>query len=216
MKTSVFSFCLLASSVLFFAACEKDESSPGESTGNYSPLTTGSMWTYKNTEGTNAPKNYTLTAANRDTVANGRTYKVLTSSNGSANRYLSKTGSDYYRFASFPELGIGSFEELYLKDNKAVNETWTATAAINYGGFTINADLTYTIKGKGERRTVNAKAYDDVTYVRLDIKVAGEPAGGGDFYYQEGVGLVENNVSLRSPLGQTFTSKEELVSYDIK
>jgi len=216
MKTSVLSLCLLASAALFFSACAKDESAPGESTGNYSPLTTGSTWTYKYTEGSETPENYTLTATNRDSVANGRTYKVLTSSDGSANRYLAKIGSDYYRFASFPDLGINSFEELYLKDNKAVNETWTATAAINYGGFNINADLTYTIKGKAETRTVNGKAFDNVTHVRLDISVAGSPSGGGDFYYQEGVGLIENNISVTSPLGQSFMSKEELISYEIK
>ncbi|MEJ7680618.1 MAG: hypothetical protein WKG06_22745 [Segetibacter sp.] len=73
------------------------------------------------------PVAYTLTVTDKDTVINSKTYKVLSSSDDSGNKYMAKIDSNYYRFASFA--GIGSFEELYLKDNRPVNGTWTNSAS---------------------------------------------------------------------------------------
>jgi hypothetical protein len=213
MKKTFLPVCFVCSAMLFFTQCKKDESSiPAAS--NFSPLTAGSNWTYKYTEGA-ATSTIVLTATNRDTVANAKTYKVLSSSDGTLS-YLAKVGNDYYRFASFPAIGVNSFEELYLKDNKAVNETWTGTASFKYSGTDVTANLTYTVKGKGESRTVNGKVYNNVTHVRLDIAVFAN-IGGGDFYYQEGVGLIEDSILVTPPLGgQAYSSKQEIISYVIK
>jgi hypothetical protein len=213
MKKIFYSFCLIISTTVFLTQCKKSDSTP-IAASNYSPLTTGTNWTYKYTEGS-ASNTFKLTVTNRDTIANGRAYKVLSGSDGSAS-YLAKVGNDYYRFASFPTIGINSFEELYLKDNKALNETWTGTASAVYLGQNITGNLAYAVKGKGESRTVNGKAFNNVTHVRLDISVFGSGIGGGDFYYQEGVGLIEDNILVTPPLGQPFSSKEEIISYEIK
>ncbi|MCW3115134.1 MAG: hypothetical protein JWR18_3530 [Segetibacter sp.] len=213
MKKIVFPICFFASAILLFTQCKKD--APETASGNFSPLTTGSSWNYKYTEGS-VSSTFKITATNRDTVANGKTYKVLSSSDGTLS-YLGKVGNDYYRFASFPAIGVNSFEELYLKDNKALNETWTGAAAFKYMGADITANLTYTVKGKGETRTVNGNAFNNVTHVRLDIAIFGAGIGGGDFYYQEGVGLIEDSILVTPPSGgQPYSSKEEIVSFEIK
>ena len=212
MKKNLRNLSLAALSIVLFTQCSKDASSP---VANYSPLTAGSNWTYKYTEG-NASSTFKLTATNRDTVANGKTYKVLTSSEGTST-YLSKVGNDYYRFAALPTIGV--FEELYLMDNKAVNETWTGTTTFKYGTSDVTANRTYTIKGKGESRTVNGKSFSNVTHVRLDISVFGFAVGGGDFYYQEGVGLIDDTISVTPPAilgGQPYNSSQGIVSYEIK
>ncbi len=212
MKKTIVPICFICSAMLFFIQCKKDSATPAEI--NFSPLTAGSNWTYKYTEGTTT-STFTLTATNRDTVANTKTYKVLSSSDGTPN-YLAKVGNDYYRFAAFPSIGVNSFEELYLKDNKAVNDTWTGLASFRYSGTDITANLTYTLKGKGESRTVNGKTFNNVTHVRLDISIFGN-VGGGDFYYQEGVGLIEDSILVTPPLGgQSYNSKQEIISYQIK
>jgi hypothetical protein len=214
MKKTLHLLCFAAISMLLFTQCKKDTvtTAPAE---NFGPLTPASSWTYKYTEGTTISYTYTLTVTNKDTAANGKTYKVLSSSNGS-NTYMAKVGNDYYRFASFPAIGVNSFEELYLKDNKALNETWTGSTSFKYAGLDIMANLNYTIKGKGISRTVNGKAFTNVTHVRLDLGVFGSVIGGGDFYYQEGVGLIENTILVTPPGGQPYTAKLEIVTYEIK
>src|SRR4028118_1305 len=114
MKSYFLSFCLIASSLFLFTQCKKDDNPliPGTS-ANYSPLTVGSNWTYNSTEGNSDTSSFTLTVTDKDTGINGKTYKVLSSSDGSANKYLARIDSNYYRFSSFA--GIGSIEELYLK-----------------------------------------------------------------------------------------------------
>src|SRR5215210_9271027 len=101
MKSYFLSFCLVGSSLFLFTRCKKDDAPPTTSNGNYSPLTVGSNWTYNFREGSSSPNTFTLTVTDKDTVVNQKTYKVLSSSDGSGNNYLAKIDSNYYRFASF-------------------------------------------------------------------------------------------------------------------
>ena len=215
MRKLLLPVCLVSSVMIFFTNCKKETEAAGP---NYSPLTPGTNWTYKYTEGT-ASGTFKLTVTNRDTVINSKTYKVLTGSDGSTT-FITKVNNDYYRTTSFQAIGVNNFEELYLKDNKAVNDTWTGTAAINYSGASIAANLTYTIKEKGVTRTVSGKSYDNVIHVRLDISLLSFAVGGGDFYYQEGVGLIDDTISVTPPAvfggGPAYDSKQEIVSYEIK
>ncbi|GEO11041.1 hypothetical protein [Segetibacter aerophilus] len=212
MKKALLPIYFIAAAILV-TACKK-ETAADPPANNFGPSTTGSNWTYKYTEGT-ASTTFKLTATNRDTTANGKTYKVYTSSDGSTT-YMGKIGSDYYRFASFPSIGVNSFEELYLKDDKGLNDTWTGTASFTYLGANLTANLNYAIKGKGESRTVNGKLFDNVTHVRLDISLFGTVVGGGDFYYAQGVGLIEDTIAVTAPGAQPYTSKQEIISYEIK
>lgn len=217
MKTSFLSFCLMASSLFLFIKCKKDDAAPTTATANYSPLTAGSTWTYNYTENAAAKPPFTLTVTDKDTVVNNRTYKVLTSSDATENKYLAKSDSNYYRFASFAN--IGSFEELYLKDNREVNSTWTSSQTFTYPGIPVPvvANFTYLVKEKGISHVVNGKTYNDVIHIKLDVAIAlaGGSIGGGDFYYAKNIGLIQNNI-LVGALGQSFTSTQELTDSQIK
>jgi len=215
MKKSFLSIFLVATTLFLFTQCKKDDAAPttATTTVNYSPLTTGSSWTYNYTEGNAAAVSYTYTVTDKDTTINGKTYNVLSSSDGSENKYMAKIDSNYYRYASFS--GIGSFEELYLKDNRDVNSTWTGLASISYAGVPISANLTYTVKEKGISYLVNGKTYNDVIHIRLDADALSISIGGGDFYYAKDIGLIENNIKL-TYLGQSFTTSQQLTAYVIK
>ncbi|HEX8462752.1 MAG TPA: hypothetical protein VF623_15050 [Segetibacter sp.] len=213
-KKFLLSVALVASVIMLDTGCKKDAAD----TVAFAPLTTGTNWTYKYTEGNLPSQTLKLTVTGRDTVANGKTYKVISSSDGSANTYMGKSGNDYYRFAAITGIGVQNFEELYLKDNENVNGTWSSSTNVLINGTTIPAQLLYTVKGKGESRTVNQVLFKNVTHIRLDISaVFVGTVGGGDFYYQEGVGMIESNIAATNPLTQqTYTSTQQLVSYEIK
>lgn len=206
----------MASSLFLFTQCKKDDSSPTNTTVNYSPLTVGSNWTYNYTEGVSSPVTYTLTVTDKDTAINSKTYKVLSSSDDSGNKYMAKIDSNYYRFASFP--GIGSFEELYLKDNLPVNGTWKNSASFTLPGspFPLTADLTYIVKEKGITHTVNGKSYNDVIHINVAITVFTANFGGGDFYYAKDIGMIESSINLTPPGQSPYTTSEQLVSSEIK
>lgn len=217
MKRAYFSFCLVAASLFLFSECKKDDNPVTPATTNYSPLTAGSSWTYNYTQNGGAAVPYTLTATSNDTTINTKKYTVLTSSDGSGNKYLAKIDSNYYRFATYPI--IGNFEELYLKDNRDVNSTWTNSILFTYPGIPIplTANLTYTVKEKGGSSTVNGTAYNDVIHIRLDVNLPSPfgNVGGGDFYYAKNIGLINSIISVQAAAG-SFSSTTNLTSYTIK
>lgn len=222
MKTCFLLSCLTAAT-LFISSCQKDdltETTPTPTILDYSHLTTGSNWTYKYTEGSAAPDTFKLTVLAKDTVANGRTYKVLSSSDGAKNNYMAKTGNNYYRFASFPAFGLVDVEELYLKDNEAVNATWNKAVSFIYLGNPYNANLVYVVKGKDQSRTVNGKPFSRVIHVKLDISVSlnglSLPLGGGDFYYAEGIGMIESQIAVKPPVGDPYNSSQILIASEMK
>jgi len=212
-KKFLFPALALAILTMVSVGCKKSGTTPTTPAAqNFSPLTANSSWTYKNTPGSNV----TITATNRDTMALGKTYRVLTSSTG-GNVYLGKEGDNYYRFGSAAQLNITAAEELYLKANESISGTWTATQNFTFSGLPVTANLTYSIKEKGISRTVGGKAFSKVTYVRLDISISllGN-IGGGDFYYAEGVGLIENAILVSVPGQAAINQKQELTAYTIK
>ncbi len=201
---------------LFLAAgCGKDNPTPDvPATVDFSPLTANSTWTYQNTPGAS----FTLTATNKDTVANGKTYRVLLNSTG-GNNYLGKSGSNYYRFGTIAQLNISAAEELYLKDDQPVNATWLATQSFTVPGIPLplTANLNYSIKEKGISRTVASKAFSNVTHVRLDLSITGFGSiGGGDFFYADGVGLIENEIKINVPGQAAINQTQVLTAYTIK
>lgn len=174
-KTSVVTLLALLTAVF---SCKKDENTPAPVV-KFMSLTAGSTWSYKNTDNSNTTPvvtNYTVTATNRDTTANSKTYRVFTNNNG-PNEYYNISGSDYYTFRALPaSLADTSIEVLYLKDNIAVGATWTQSATINVMGYDLTLTLHNKIANKGLSKTVNGIAYSDVTEVETSLSVAGIPS----------------------------------------
>lgn len=220
MKKPLLNLLSLVFLALTFTGCSKDDDNdPTPATASYNPLTVGTNWTYTATEGNSAPATFKLTVTNKDTTAGTRTYKVLTNTAGQ-NNYMANSGNSYYRLASYPTFGINNFEDLYLVDNKNVNETWTSTASFSFSGLPLTATLLYTIKEKGITRTVSGKNYTDVIHVRLDLSVTNfGNVGGGDFYYANGVGMIENTILITPPLLlglPNYNYKQLLTASEIK
>jgi len=199
-------FVIAAACVLALISCKKKNTA---AEGDFEPLTLNSNWTYLINGVTNK-----LTVTNKDTTAQGRTYKVLSNSNG-ANQYQTKSGSEYYRLAVFPGFLPNGFDELYLKSEQSVNATWQLTIPVVVSGVTVNITSKYSISEKGISKTVQGKNYTDVIHVRQDFLSSFGNMGGGDHYYAKGVGLISSSLAITIP-GQNSTTNAELVSYEIK
>lgn len=198
---------------VFLTGCSK-QTAPINTSEDFSPLTANSTWTYKNNSGSI----FTITATNRDTVAKGKSYRVLLNSGGQ-NLYQSKAGNEYFRFGKFAEIGIDAIEELYLKDNQPVNATWLISQVFNAPGIPIplTSNLNYTIKEKGINKTVGSKSFSNVIHVRLDLSISGFGSiGGGDFYYANGIGLIENAINVSVPGQAAFSQTQQIIDYSIK
>jgi hypothetical protein len=134
---------------------------------------------------------------------------------------MAKVGSEYYRFGVFPAIGTSGIEELYLKDNLNVNETWVDVKTVPYQTLSIPVTLNYSIKEKGTSRTVLNNNFSNVTHVRLDISAIAPigPVGSGEFYYAAGVGLIDQTITINdlTPFGiPPSVTTQKLVSYSIK
>lgn len=190
------------------ASCTDDDPDPtNPSATSYMTLTVGSSRSYelKNNTPPVATTNYTVTATNRDTTVNGRTYRVFSTSSG-GSEYYAQTGSDYYTYQILPiAVGTTNVEILFLKDNASVGATWVAaTAPLTVPGIPIPLTITInnTLAEKGITRTVNAKTYTDVIKVTSTIAVTGLPGvtSAIEYYYAPKYGLIENSVMLSSAL----------------
>jgi hypothetical protein len=192
--------------ICILTACKKKTESVTE---DYSPLTVGSNWTYLINGVTNK-----LTVTNKDTVAAGRTYKVLSNNNG-ANQYQAKNGNEYYRLAILQGILPNGFDELYLKSDQNVGGSWQLNVPIVISGIPVNVTSKYNVTEKGISKTVQGKTYTDVIHIRQDFISSFGNSGGGDNYYAKGIGLISSTLNISIP-GQSNSTTVELVSYEIK
>jgi hypothetical protein len=227
MKMRIFSLFSL-SLVLF--ACKKSDPDPIPAAPvPYMSTSANSTWQYEqitNPGPTSTTINYTVTSTNRDSSINGRPYHVYTNSNGNTSDYYNITGSDYYQFRSLPaNLGGAKIEALYLKDNLALNASWTQNVTITISGVNVALIFTNTVTEKGGAKTVNGINYTDVITVTTVItpNTPGIPASAitSDIksYYARKVGLIQNdNKVVVNFMGfnQTTDNQTKLKSADIK
>lgn len=218
---------LLICTAIFIALtvtnCKKKNNNtpPVVDQGDFQPLTTGSEWNYTVTGGT-TPGSFKLTATSKDSMANGRTYKVMTNSAG-PNEYYNKTGSDYYRFAKLAEFNNQTVDLLYLKDNLAKGQTWIETENINVvlpppvGTVPVTAKLTFTVAEKGIDYTVAGTTYKEVIKItavpEFTALVLGTPTlisstSDLQYYYAKKTGLIYNKSVITIPSASINNSSE--------
>lgn len=223
----------------FVTGCKKDDDNNNANVDDgakgFVPLTTGTNWTYNTSttqSGNTTTSTVTLTVLNGDTTINGRAYKRLASSTGGNNYWTRGTGADinnYYRYGLFPGVtasggfSFSNFEELYLRTNYNVNDTWTGDnimAVANGSNYTITPK--YKIVAKDQNRTVGSTNFTKVTQVHLDLTTTvfgfTVTVGTGEFYYASGVGMIEFSANLGGGLpGVTATDFSwKIQSYTIK
>ncbi len=216
-------FSVAACACLLISSCSKKSSEV--SVSGFTPLTTGTNWTYSLTQtpqmGAASTSTYKLTLTNRDTTINGNSgYKVVSNSAG-PNIYLGLRNGEYYRVGLLSAIISGSFEELYLKDNITAASTWQQSTTISANGTPVALTLAYKIGEIGITKTVAGKAYNNVSEVKLDVNGNfsgfGLSIGTGSFYYAQGIGLISYDLTINTLPGLIgFTQKAEIQSYEIK
>jgi len=202
MKTNLF---LLLAAILFFTACNKNDSNPNTTSNAYINTNAGSSWTYHETDSSGAtPSNsdYTVTSTSEDSTINGKKYHVYNYSNG-GNEYLSHTGSDYYQYDSIPVSGGVNIDRLYLKDNASVGTTWSQSFTLSIPNAPIPVPITLTNKvvEKGISRIVNGTSYSNVTHVSSSISSSLIPSSSFSSsingYYAPNYGMIESSTVIQ-------------------
>lgn len=208
MKKSLFAAVLALATII---SCSKNETvTPGPGTSTpYMSMAAGSTRTYEftNNNPPTAPTSYTLTSTNRDTTvtsgSGSRVYHVFTNSSTGASEYYNQTGNDYYTYQSLPAaVGSTSVEDLYLKDNVAVNTSWTQTYNVTVSGVPVTVNVINKIIAKDLTRTVNSISYDSVIHVQTDFtasSILGPVTGlttNIHTYYAPRVGQIENTTLI--------------------
>lgn len=201
-KAALFLFCIFVFVTLSSSNCNKKSNQTPEPEFTYQPTTAGSQWNYTTTGtagGTPVNTSFVLTATSKDTVSNGRTYKVFTNSAG-ANEYYNKSGSDYYRISSLAALPQ-ALEVLYLKDNQPAGFVWSETKNFTITGvpIPIPATLTFTNTRVKYDTSFNGNNFKDVIRVRLSVSIPGLVIDNNDITYlfAKNVGMIANKVNIR-------------------
>jgi hypothetical protein len=225
MKTNA--IILFAATLIFFTACNKNDSNPDSNTsGTYINTNAGSTWTYHedNSSGvTPTNSDYTVTSTSQDSTIKERKYHVYNYSYG-GSQYLSASGHDYYQYDSIPITGGVNVERLYLKDNAAQGDTWSQNFDLTISGIPIILKATNKITEKGISRTVNGQNYSNVTHVSTTLSSALITSGftsSIDSYYAPNYGMIENTtvIHLDVPLlglAENVDVTTKLVSADLK
>ena len=206
MKKALFAAIIILATTL---SCKKDNGNnpPGATATVYMSLSAGSTRNYEltNNNPPSAPTSYTVTSTTRDTAIGTRSYHIFSNSNSGGSEYYNISGNEYFSYQSLPAaLGSATVENLYLKDNAAVNTTWNQTFPVTLTGvpFPVTVKILNTILEKGISRTVNNIVYTNVIHVKSDItaSVLVTPVTGLtsniNYYYAPKVGLIENTTII--------------------
>lgn len=194
--------CAILFIVLSAGNCKKPSNpDSGTSGATYQPTTTGSEWNYTTT-GTTAsgPVNssFKLTATSKDSVANGKTYRVFSNSAG-ANEYYVKVGNDYSRISVFPGLEQ-QIELLYLKDNLSAGGSWSETKNVSVQSTVVPVNITYTVIGSKFDTSFAGNDFKEVVRIKVTPAITGLTFQENNITYifAKNVGMIANKVRLKS------------------
>lgn len=202
MQKSLF-ICTILFIVLSAGNCKKPSTpDPGTPASTYQPTTAGSEWNYTTT-GTTAsgPVNttYKLTATSKDSVSNGKTFRVFSNSSG-ANEYYVKVGNDYSRISSLASV-TSQVELLYLKDNLNAGASWSETKNVTINGNAVNVNVTYSVIGSKFDTSFNGNAFKQCIRIKVNPDI-GLPFQENNIWYlfAKDVGMIANKIRLKFDL----------------
>jgi hypothetical protein len=215
--------CAVLFVILSAGNCNKPSTpDPGTPASTYQPTTTGSEWNYTTT-GTTAsgPVNTTfkLTATSKDSLSNGKTFRVFTNSSG-ANEYYVKVGNDYSRISSLASL-TNQVELLYLKENLIEGATWSEVKNVLITGapVAIDVNMVYSVvKGKFDT-SFGGSDFKDCIRIKVTPTVAFPTIDSNNITYlfAKNVGMIGNKVRLKvASLGVNVNTETKLGAYIIK
>jgi hypothetical protein len=196
--------------------------STNTSASGYQPTTKGSVWKLskiiRSFPAGQAPVTTTqaqVTTMTGETLKiNNKTYYAATTTIDATKGYTYYYhGNDTYSYRS-DLIAIGvTMEYIYLKDNYAIGQTWTAPVTDNgiLNGF--KAQIVGQIAEKGISLTVGTKTYADVIHTKLKFQY---DTGSGfdtyqdiEYYIAKGVGIIyvttEDHLSSDNKSGTSLT-----------
>jgi len=209
--------------VVVFAACKKTKSGTTNSTADcqacaYTPSCVGTTYAYVDSfiGSTSSTRTITYTAA-IDTTIGGVVYQKLVTPTGSS--YFNCTNGTSttiaYNVTSVSgTVTLAAIKLVPLKAAAAVGTTWVdsltnpANEVVGYY---------YTLAEKGISKTVNGVSFSNVIHVNVQDSVDLGPGfgnigtGSTDYYYSQGVGLIEEDTyEFGSPFEVTYLQSYKL------
>jgi hypothetical protein len=215
MKKNILTLIAILS---IFSACKKDSNNnnnPGNNTGDYQPLTTGSVWTYE-TEyygiGNSVDKETSVNTITGVTkVFDGKKYSEINvvSEGDEEKQYL---GINNHVYSSRTQDGDDVTELPYFDDTKAPGESFITTLSTGE----VDARIKTTVAEKGISKVIAGKTYNNVVHTVSEVQFKNganyTTTATTDFYIAKGVGLI----AIYAKAGTNNILKSELKSYVIK
>lgn len=185
------------------------------------PLTKGSTWTYVQSYSNGHTFNDTITMNGSRAVINGRTYYAATekADTATSTTYFYQ-GNNEYRIRS-SVMGNGYLVEyLYLKDDVAIGQTWTAPVTDNGKLSGFPAQIIGSVLQRDTTMTIGSITFNHVTHTQLQLQY---DLGIGlgfttyqliDFYVARGIGIIETDTNAGQPIN--LKSKGPITSFKIE
>ena len=220
-------FLFLLPAIFLFSSCGKEKSTKEnpEETKGYVNIAAGSSWQYLEINSSGAAPvqtEFKVTSTAADTTINNKLYHIYNLSYG-GNRYLNKSGKDYYEFDKIPGGGSKSFERLYLKSGSPVGASWSQSETLEVEGVQVPVKITNTIISATLVRVVQGKSYDKVIHVKTTITSDLIPAASLttdiNSFFAPNFGLIENTSKLNLDymgMKEKIDMSTTLVSSDLK
>jgi hypothetical protein len=149
-------FLGLLASATHFSACKNEEVNIQ---GDYFPTLQRSDWRYLNRYSSSfdgAPwyTDTTIYRIEKDTVAAGKRYALLTDSQNFLKRGIRKENGNYF-YRSFQYFDTGK-EYLFLKDNQPIGSNWEEISSNGY------LKHVYTVEDKPANKNIQGKSYQQL------------------------------------------------------
>jgi len=188
--------------------------------GTYSPVTTGTYWTYKVVLGTSVDTT-TNTMSGSTTTINNKIYSVVNAksvTNGASLGYFSNV-NHVYTLASPVPGSVLILEFQYLIDNVAVGANWTTLLSPSGTINGVPARLLGQITEIGINKTVMGVTFNNVIHTTLQLQYN---YGSGyqtnttyDYYVAKGIGIIEIDSIVGLPGFPSVTGQTAIISYKI-
>ena len=198
---------------LIISSCSSDSSeSTGVTTGNYWPMAVNNVW---NLNANGVTQQLKITGTDQ---FGGTTYYKFYDEGDDASlniqSWITKKGATYYQkigdlttVQSGVTINMKSYELPMLRDDLAVNETWSGTKSpkttYSYNGASGSVPVTITYTGriieKDAAETINGVPYDNIIKMTLmaETNVNGETSTiDSEYWFAKDIGPIRESISV--------------------
>lgn len=222
---------LALGTAIIFASCTKKQGDnqkldPDKNTTvtEYMSTKPGSWWLFKNVEN-NTTKETTRTPTGNKATIDGFEYDLYHSVDSSTmyvtNEYFAKNEDFYLTLIDLDGSQNDYVKAIVYKDNGKIGDKWTSTHQMTYSGMNFDIEITSTITGINETRTLNGQSYDSVfvTSSSLRAKSAIIPwtnCGSVEMWFRKGIGILKTDFDISILSVYNRQTQVELLDYYIQ